>query len=720
MALAAGQELLHYRLIEKVGEGGMGVVWKAVDSRLDRPVALKVLRDDHADGRERMARLRHEARAVAALNHPNIVTIHAVEEVDDTALLVMELVEGKSLDRIIPEGGLSMGTFYNMAGLLLRAVIAAHERGILHGDLKPANVIVNEDGQMKIMDFGLARLMPTTENVTLPDDSPTVTLETRIQGTMQYMSPEQLRGEPIDARADIFAVGVVLHEMLLGSVPFNADRPADLISAILRDDAPLAHERCSDVPEPLARLIHRCLAKDPDQRVQTARDVLNQLEEIRNEARSGKSVRSIAVLPFADLSSEKDQEYFCEGIAEEILTALTSIEGLRVASRGSTFRFSRQGIDSREIALQLGVTTLLEGSVRKSGNRVRVTVQLVNASDGYQLWSERYDREMQDIFEIQDEIARRVVGALKIALTPTERKALSKPKARQLEAYEHYLRGRRFFYKLTRRNLEFSREMFERAIEIDPEYALAHCGLADCFAFLYLWYEQRDEFIRGAETASRRAVELSPELAEAHASLGLALTWCEDCADAAEKHFETALRLNPRLFEAYYFFARDCLARGRLEKAARLFERAVEVRPEDYQAALLLPQVYSALGREEKSRRAGQRGLEIVERHLQLNPDDVRALYLASGRWVQAGDRDRGLTLARQAIELEPEEPTVLFNAACAFAQAGALDDAIDYLDKALVHGFGHRRWIENDSDLDPLRDHPRYEKVMERLADRV
>jgi non-specific serine/threonine protein kinase len=720
MTPKAGQELLHYRLIEKIGEGGMGVVWKAMDSRLDRPVAMKILRDDRDDGAVRLARLQYEARAVAALNHPNIVTIHAVEEVDETALLVMEFVEGKSLDRIIPEGGLSMGTFYNMAGLLLRAVTAAHDRGILHGDLKPANIIVSPDGQMKIMDFGLARLLPKSETVTLPEDSPTLTLETRIQGTMQYMAPEQLRGDPIDARADIFAVGVVLHEMLLGRVPFNADRPADLISAILRDQAPLANERCSDVPEPLALLIQRCLAKEPDQRVQTARDVLNQLEEIRKETRSGKTVRSIAVLPFADLSPDKDQEYFCEGIAEEILTALTSIQELRVASRGSTFRFNQQEVGSREIARQLGVTTLLEGSVRKAGNRVRITVKLVNASDGYQLWSERYDREMEDIFELQDEIARRVVDALKIALTPTERRALSKPKARQLEAYEHYLRGRRFFYKLTRKNLEFSREMFERAIEIDPEYALAHCGLADCFAFLYLWYEQRDEFIRGAEIASRRAVELSPDLAEAHASLGLALTWCEDCADAAEMHFETALRLNPRLFEAYYFFARDCLARGRLEKAARLFERAIEVRPEDYQAALLLPQVYHALGQEERFRQSGRRGLEIVERHLQLNPDDVRALYLASGRWVQAGDRERGLSLARQAIDLEPEEPTVLFNAACTFAQAGALDEAIDHLDKALLHGFGHRRWIEHDSDLDPLRDHPRFPKVMERLADRA
>jgi adenylate cyclase len=358
--------------------------------------------------------------------------------------------------------------------------------------------------------------------------------------------------------------------------------------------------------------------------------------------------------------------------------------------------------------------------VRKAGDRVRITVQLVNASDGYQLWSERYDREMQDIFEIQDEIAQRVVEALKIALTPTERKALSKPKARELEAYEHYLRGRRFFYRLTRKNLEFGREMFERAIEIDPQYALAHCGLADCYSFHYLWYEQRPEFLKGAERASKRAVELSPELAEAHASRGLAFPWGEDCGDEAEMHFETALRLNPRLFEAHYFFARDCLARGRLEKAARLFERAAEVRPEDYQAALLLPQVYAALGLHDKSKRSARSGLEIAERHLQLNPDDVRALYLSSGQWIKTGDIERGLSLARQALALEPEEATVLFNVACTFSQAGLTDEALDHLENSLKRGFGHRKWIDHDSDLDPLRDHPRFKSLMGWLADRA
>ncbi len=707
----------HYRLVEKIGEGGMGVVWKAIDTRLDRLVALKFLADDRGSDRGRLER---EARTVAALNHPNIVTIHAVEEIDGNRVLVMELVEGKSLDRLIPETGLSLGTFDNMACLMLGAVAAAHERGILHGDLKPANILVSSDGRMKILDFGLARLLPSyvvpSESSDAADGSSTISLEGRIQGTVQYMSPEQLRGKPLDVRSDIFSVGVVLHEMLLGRPPFTADTSVDLISSIIRDEPPLASESCSDCPEELARLVQRCLAKEPSRRVQTARGVLVQLEELRDQTKSGKSVRSIAVLPFADMSAEKDQDYFCDGIAEEIINALTSVEGLRVASRTSAFLFRSSDADSRAIGLQLGVTSLLEGSVRKAGDRVRITVQLINASDGYHLWSERYDREMPHIFEIQDEIAQRVVAALQVALSPTERKALNKPKAREPEAYEYYLRGRRFFYRVTQKNLEFGRAMFERAIEIDPEYALAHCGLADCFSFLYLWCQQRPEYLEGAERASKRAVELSPDLAEAHASSGLVLSWCENCADQAERHFETALRLNPRLFEAYYFFARDCFARGRLEKAARLFERAVEVRPEDYQSALLLPQVYHALGRNKDSERAARLGLEISERHLQLNPDDVRALYMSSGGWVGAGDRERGLRLARRALELEPDEPTVLFSVACTFAQADLIDEALDLLERGVAQGFGHKQWIEQDSDLDSLRDHPRFRDLMERF----
>jgi len=544
-----------------------------------------------------------------------------------------------------------------------------------------------------------------------------LTAEGELRGTLHYMSPEQLRRQPIDARSDLFSIGVVLHEMLVGRLPFVARTPADLISSILRDEPQSVGSCCPETPESLGRLIQACLEKDVERRIQTACDLLERLDDVRREATAVKTVHSIAVLPFADMSAGKDQEHFCQGIAEEIINALTKIEGLRVASRTSAFRLVDSDLDSREIGRRLGVTTLLEGSVRMTGEKLRVTAQLVDSSDDRQLWSERYDREMRDIFDIQDDIARRIAEALEVALTPTEQKALHKPKAREVKAYEYYLRGRRYFYLLTRKNLGFAREMFERAIEIDPDYAMAYCGLADCFSFLHTWYEQRAEYLEGAERASERGVALSPDLAEAHASRGLAASLGNRSDDRAERHFETALRLNPRLFEAYYFFARDCFANGRLEKAARLFERAAEVRPEDYQAALLLPQVYKALGRQDEAERATRRALEISERHLQLHPDDVRALCLSPTRWIEAGDTERGLGLMRRALELEPTEPAVLTNAACVFAVAGLTDDALDMLEKAVEYGFGHRKWIDQDPDLDAIRDHPRFKALMERLS---
>jgi len=473
---------------------------------------------------------------------------------------------------------------------------------------------------------------------------------------------------------------------------------------------------------------------------------------------------SIAVLPFLNMSGDPEQEYFSDGITEDIITELSRFSTLFVIARNSSFTYKGQATKVQDIGTELGVQYVVEGSIRKAGNRVRVTAQLIDATTGAHVWAERYDRDLEDIFALQDEIVMRVFAELAVNLTEGDRaRTLSRDtnnlkswllgkeayseylkftregnlRARELwraaleldpnmssplagMAFTHHFDARRGWSADRAASVRLGIELAERAIEIDPEYALAHCGLADCFSFHYLWYEQRQEFLDGAERASKRAVELSPELAEAHASRGLAFSWCEDCADAAETHFETALRLNPRLFEAYYFFARDCLARGRLEKAARLFERAVEVRPEDYQAALLLPQVYVALGLDKKAEQASQRGLEIAERHLQLNPDDVRALYLSAGSWIKAGDRERGLRLARHALKLEPDEPTVLFNSACTFAQAGLIDEALDHLELGLNRGFGHRSWIEHDSDLDPIRDEPRFKSLMERLADRV
>jgi serine/threonine protein kinase/tetratricopeptide (TPR) repeat protein len=715
-----GKTIAHYRILQKLGEGGMGEVYVAEDMNLGRRVALKMLPREMAAKSGRLQRFRREARTVAALNHPNIVTIHAVEEVDAVPFLAMELVEGDSLHSRIRPGGLPLGDLLAIARPLTEALVAAHEGGIVHRDLKPANVMFSRDGRLKVLDFGLAKLH---EDSSSGDDEPTavppsdLTEAGAVLGTLPYMSPEQVQGRRVDHRSDIFSLGAILHELATGERPFRGDTSADLISSILRDRPRDLADVRADLPDHLGRIVRRCLDKDPDRRYQSARDLMIELEELeRVGPGAARQVASVAVLPFADMSAEKDQEYFCEGIAEELINGLGRIENLRVASRTSSFQFRETALDVREIGRRLDVGTILEGSVRKAGNRVRITAQLVNVKDGYRLWSDRYDREMKDIFVIQDEIAESIVSALEVTLSPKERRVLQNVATRDVEAYEYYLKGRKFFYQTNQKAFEFARQMYERAISIDPSYALAYAGIADCCSFLFQWADSSEENLQGAETASRKALELDPDLAEAHASRGLALSLARSFEEA-KAEFEEAMRLNSKLYEAYYFYGRACLAQGRYEKAAGLFEKASEIRPEDYQAPIFLESALRGMGApKERVEAAARRTVEIVERHIELNPDDARALYLGGGGLLTLGEGERGLEWARRALAIDPNDPMILYNVACLFSQAGEVEPAIDTLERAVEAGLRYKDWIEHDSDFDPLREHSRFQELMARL----
>jgi TolB-like protein/Tfp pilus assembly protein PilF len=415
------------------------------------------------------------------------------------------------------------------------------------------------------------------------------------------------------------------------------------------------------------------------------------------------------------MSREKDQEYLCDGIAEEILTVLAKMKGLHVAARTSSFIYRSTALDTREIGRRLGVATLLEGSVRKAGDRLRVTTQLVDASTGYHLWSERYDREMSDVFAIQEEIARSVADALQVTLGPGDSRAPGRPPSRDVRAYDYYLRGRKYYFQYRRRSAEFALEMFERAIEIDPGYARAYAGIADCAAFLFLYVKRSEANRARAEAASRKALELDPDLAEAHASRGVALS-ASGQAEPARAAFETALRLDPGLFEAYYFYARHTFAQGDLEGAIRLYEQAMAVRPEDYQSPLLVAQSYDDLGRTAEAEAARRRGLRLAEEHLRFNPDDVRARYLAANALVVLGERERALDWARTALALDPDEAMLLYNVGCILSLAGEVDEAIGLLERAVTAGLTEKGWFEHDSNLDAVRQHPRFQALMQRL----
>lgn len=709
-----GATLSHFRILERLGSGGMGEVYRAEDNLLHRVVAVKLLPPDVAADPEHIERFYREANALAALNHPNIVTIFSVEKAQDVHFIVTEYIKGKTLDLLIPVDGLPLKRILDISIPVADGLNMAHDAGITHRDLKPSNIMVSDSGQAKILDFGLAKMekSPILETGSQIETGP-LTGEGRLIGTLLYMSPEQMQGKSLDFRSDIFSFGVLLYEMSTGRRPFQGETTAELISAILRDDPVPVKDMNSGLPETLVWVIARCLKKRPEERPQSMLEIRNELNDLyRTELDREEKKHSIAVLPFHDMSPDRDQEYFCEGIAEELIHVLNKTKIMRVASRTSSFHYRKAALDIRDIGRRLNVGTILEGSVRKVENRLRVTVELVNIVSGYTLWSERYDRDFKDVFAIQDEIAQNIVHSLEAALTTDAERAGRKESTPDVQAYDFYLRGKKFYYQYDRKAVEFAFQMFTRATELDPHYAQAYSGVADCCCYLYANAGRRSEDLTKAVEASRRALQLNSNLAEAHTSRaeGLALS---GQTEEAEKEFDLAIRLDPDLFEARYFYARHCFAEGKLEKAVRLYEQASLIRPEDYQSPLLVAQVYADLGRMEEARAARRRGRAIAEEHLTHHPDDIRALYMGANGLVAMGDREAGLVWAGRAMDLEPAEPMVLYNLACVYSLAQEQDRAIDCLERAVKQGFTYTEWVDHDSNLDPIRNHPRFHKIM-------
>ncbi|MEK6373715.1 MAG: protein kinase [Acidobacteriota bacterium] len=706
-----GRTISHYRIVEKLGAGGMGVVYKAIDEQLNRHVAIKFL-PSHEQSEEDRSRFLQEARAASALDHPNICTIFDAGEFEGQLFIAMACYDGETLRQRMARGPVPVPEALGIAAQVAEGLLRAHEAGVVHRDIKPANIMITSRGVAKILDFGLARM----------SSEPRITKPKTALGTPAYMAPEQIRGAS-EAGSDIWSFGVVLYEMLSGALPFSGETSHSISFAILHSEPKPVSSIWPAVPQWVDRVVMRMLAKDSRDRYRTFDEVLRDLSSRRSgamdtaaTARMERVNPSIAVLPFADMSPQSDQEYFCDGIAEELLNALSKLHDLRVASRTSSFQFKGTSADIREIAEKLNVEAVLEGSVRKAGDKVRVSAQLINARDGFPLWSDRYDRGLSDIFAIQEEIAQKIVDALRVTLTDREKRAIEKQSTFDIRAYEFYLRGRRYFYQFRRSHFEMARQMFTRAIQIDPSYALGHAGLADCASLLYMFWEATPENLEQARSASEQAIELDPSLAEAYVSRGMAKSLRRDFAAAVED-FEKALTLNPRSFEGYYFYARACLVQGQLQKSADLFERAAQMRADDYQSLLLAGPIYMALGQRAKAESVYRRGLAVAEQQLSFNPDDARAFYLGAAAWIDLGQPEKGREWIARSLAVDPNDPSSLFNAACRFARLGDRAAALAALEQSVENGYAYREWIENDPDLDTIRDEPRYKAVVDRVA---
>jgi serine/threonine protein kinase/tetratricopeptide (TPR) repeat protein len=718
-----------FAIERSVATGGMGEIFRAVDRQTGTLVGVKTVRVE--GGADRFQR---EIQILANLRHPGIVSYLAHGRIGDEFYLVMEWLEGEDLGTRLAAAELNAQEAVGVGVQVAAALEAVHRQGIIHRDIKPSNVFLVDWrlDRVKLLDYGVARQSGLEK----------LTWTGSVVGTPAYMSPEQARGErAIDARADVYSLGALLFHCLSGRPPFEGDNAEQVMAAALHRPAPRLGEIIDVNPE-LATLVGQMLEKDRRRRpadgaaVRAALASLDvkglaaTLPSLRNAGLSGGGVpdraprerlhpvtlSSVAVLPFLDLSPEQDQAYLCDGIAEELINTLTQLQGLRVVARSSSFQFKAESADVRAIGARLGVDAIVEGGVRKSGERLRVTVQLVDVSSSSPRWSHRFDGTLGDVFDIEDQIAAGVAVALRGMLSPQERDALRRPETTP-EAYEHFLRGRQLAVELTSTSFDAAEREFRRAIELDPQYAPAHAGLAQVYSWSVEWLARGEAVRQAADRASQRALELAPELSESHVARGSVLAMESDYLGAA-REFQEAIRLSPNSYDAHYLYARSCFDAGSHAESVELFRRAAELRQEDFQSAILVQWPLRHLGRHGEVPAAMQEGIRRAERQLELNPHDARALILGAVALIDQGQRERALEWGARALAAAPEEPSIIINAINLYVRAGMKEEAMVCLEKIYGRGLGKREWLDRDPDYDMLRDHPRFRALLAKVQE--
>ncbi len=731
-----GQVFSHYKITREIGSGGMGIVYEAEDSRLGRRVAVKFLPAEMAQDSQLIERFQREARASSALNHPNICTIHAIEQHERQHFLVMELLEGQTLSQLMNRQPFPMEKLLPMAIQVADALESAHAKGIVHRDIKPANLFVTDRGQVKILDFGLAKI--ERSDVAATGSSPSgmatmlgagveLTSPGTTMGTVSYMSPEQARGQLVDARTDLFSLGTVLYQLAAGVLPFKGETSAIVFDAILNREPTPVTEVNPSVPADFGRILSKLLEKDRSMRCQTATELKTDLNRLKRDLDSGNkravdltesksgvsksNTKSVAVLYFENLSGVKEDEYLRDGITEDIITELSKIRGINTFSRPTVLAFRDKQVTPAQIGQQLKAAYVLTGSLRRSGNRLRITTQLVDAATDFPLWSERYDREMKDVFEVQDEIARKIAEALRVTLSPQELEALAIKPTENLQAYDLYLRGKRYARRQTRQDLEFALQMFENAVAMDPSFALAFAACANACAMFYCNYSRDAIWVERARNASGRAVALRWDLPEVQVSQAWVL-YATELHDEAVRMVQKAIERKKDCEGAYYLLCRALFSAGRYQEVGDLVETALEASGEDYNVYVPIMNSLGALGKDELRGNILLRRVAALENHLKQVPEDARARILLGGDYAKLHRIEDAMRETNLAMTLRANEASILYNAACNYCSLAKKQEAMDALHKAWDAGFKDSIWARRDPDLVILRDDPEFNRL--------